>query len=100
MLAFGSFAFLAPWALLGLLALPIIWWLLRLTPPAPTRVTFPPFRLLLGLVTREESSSKTPPWLIILRLAIAALLVLAAAGPLINQAAQWQGSGPLVLAVD
>ncbi|PIW26143.1 MAG: hypothetical protein COW30_16515 [Rhodospirillales bacterium CG15_BIG_FIL_POST_REV_8_21_14_020_66_15] len=100
MLAFGTFAFTAPWALLGLLALPVIWWLLRLTPPAPTRIAFPPFRLLLGLVTREESSAKTPPWLILLRLAIAALLVLAAAGPLINQAAQWQGSGPLVLVVD
>ena len=100
MFALGAFAFAAPWALLGLLALPVIWWLLRLTPPAPTRVTFPPFRLLLGLVTREESSAKTPPWLIILRLTIAALLVLAAAGPLINQSAQWQGSGPLVLVVD
>ena len=32
--------------------------------------------------------------------AIAGLLVLAAAGPLINQAAQWQGSGPLILVVD
>jgi hypothetical protein len=100
MLAFGAFAFTAPWALLGLIALPVIWWLLRLTPPAPTRVTFPPFRLLLGLVTREESSAKTPPWLIVLRLAIVGFLVLAAAGPLINQSAQWQGSGPLVLVID
>ncbi len=100
MFSLGAFAFTAPWALLGLAALPVIWWLLRLTPPAPTRVTFPPFRLLLGLVTREESSAKTPPWLILLRLAIAGLLVLAAAGPLINQAAQWQGSGPLILVVD
>ncbi|MEQ8227458.1 MAG: DUF4159 domain-containing protein [Rhodospirillales bacterium] len=100
MLSLGTFAFTAPWALLGLLALPVIWWLLRLTPPAPTRVSFPPFRLLLGLVTREESAAKTPPWLIILRLAIAGLLVFAAAGPLINQASQWQGSGPLVLAID
>ena len=31
--------------LLGLAALPAIWWLLRLTPPTPQHVVFPPTRL-------------------------------------------------------
>ena len=31
----GSLTFTAPWILVGLAVLPIIWWLLRLTPPRP-----------------------------------------------------------------
>jgi len=49
MLALGSLAFAAPWILLGLAVLPVLWWLLRVTPPAPRRVRFPALRLLLGL---------------------------------------------------
>ena len=53
-----------------------IWWLLRFTPPKPQTVRFPPLRLLLDLVTREEQPDKTPWWLMLLRLALAALLIL------------------------
>ena len=60
MLSIGSFAFAAPWALVALLSLPAIWWLLRLTPPVPKRVVFPPIRLLFGLVTERETSATTP----------------------------------------
>ncbi|MGH7055608.1 MAG: BatA domain-containing protein, partial [Stellaceae bacterium] len=42
-------AFASPWLLLALAGLPVIWWLLRVTPPAPRRIAFPPIRLLLGL---------------------------------------------------
>ena len=52
MLALGSLAFVSPWLLVALAALPIIWWLLRVTPPAPRRIAFPAIRLLLGLVPR------------------------------------------------
>ena len=41
MLTLGSLAFASPWLLLGLAALPVLWWLLRVTPPAPRRVRFP-----------------------------------------------------------
>ena len=54
---------------LGFAVLPILWWLLRVTPPAPRRVRFPALRLLLGLVPREETPAKTPLWLILLRMA-------------------------------
>ncbi|MGH7034089.1 MAG: BatA domain-containing protein, partial [Stellaceae bacterium] len=100
MLALGPFAFAAPWLLIGLASLPILWWLLRVTPPAPRRVRFPALRLLLGLVPREETPAKTPLWLILLRMALAALIILALAHPLLNPRAQLVGSGPLVLAVD
>ena len=51
-----------------LLALPVIWWLLRFTPPKPQTVRFPPLRLLLDLIPREEQPDKTPWWLMLLRL--------------------------------
>jgi len=34
MLQLGALGFAAPWLLLGLIVLPILWWLLRATPPA------------------------------------------------------------------
>ncbi|MBV8459130.1 MAG: BatA domain-containing protein, partial [Acetobacteraceae bacterium] len=40
--------FTTPWVLLALTALPLLWWLLRVTPPAPRRESFPAIRLLLG----------------------------------------------------
>ena len=44
----GPIAFLSPWLLAGLLALPVIWWLLRTIPPRPRRTEFPPTRILVG----------------------------------------------------
>ena len=40
-------AFAQPLVLLGLLSLPVLWWLLRLVPPRPRRIDFPPTRLLV-----------------------------------------------------
>ena len=68
MLALGSLAFASPWLLAALAALPVIWWLLRVTPPAPRRIAFPALRLLLGLAPREETPARTPLWLILLRM--------------------------------
>ncbi len=100
MLSFGPLAFLQPWLLFGLLALPAIWLLLRLTPPAPRRVGFPPLALLLKLVAPEETPARTPWWLLLLRLAIAALIITALAGPVLNPAPELGGRGPLLLVVD
>ena len=74
--------FTTPLALGGLLLLPVIWWLLRFTPPKPETVKFPPIRLLLDLVNREEQPDRTPWWLLLLRLAVAALLIFGVAHPL------------------
>ena len=100
MLTLGALSFAVPWALAALAVLPVIWWLLRLTPPMPTTIRFPPVRLLMKLRTREESSAKTPPWLLILRLAMTALVILAAAQPLLNAGARLTGKGPLFVVVD
>ena len=100
MFALGSLAFAAPWLLTALAALPVIWWLLRVTPPAPRRVAFPAIRLLLGLTPREETPARTPWWLILLRTVLAALIILALAHPLLNPHGALPGDGPLVLVID
>jgi hypothetical protein len=100
MLTFGSLSFAVPWALAAFALLPALWWLLRLTPPAPLRIAFPPVRLLFKLKPREESAAKSPLWLLLLRLALAAVLILGAAHPLINAQAQLEGQGPLALLID
>src|SRR5437763_14378896 len=100
MLALGSFAFAAPWLLLVMAALPVIWWLLRVTPPAPRRIAFPAIRLLLGLRPREETPARTPWWLILLRTVLAAMVILALAHPLLNPRAHLGGTGPIALVVD
>ena len=100
MLPLGPLAFAAPWLLLGLAALPVLWWLLRVTPPAPRRVRFPALRLMRGLTPPEETPARTPLWLVLLRMALAALVILALAQPLLNPRARIAAGGPLVIAVD
>ena len=73
--------FAAPWVLAALAALPVLWWLLRTTPPQPAHVKFPPLRLLLSLRNKEETPQHSPWWLILLRLLLAAILIIAMAGP-------------------
>jgi Domain of unknown function (DUF4159)/Aerotolerance regulator N-terminal len=74
--------FAEPLVLIGLLTLPVLWWLLRLIPPRPRRIDFPPTRLLLEIAPREETPARTPWWLTLMRLGLAALVIVAAAGPL------------------
>jgi hypothetical protein len=100
MLALGSFAFAAPWLLTALIGLPAIWWLLRVTPPAPRRLPFPAIRLLLGLRPHEETPARTPWWLILLRTLVVALVIIGLAQPLLHPQARLPGNGPVVLVVD
>jgi Domain of unknown function (DUF4159)/Aerotolerance regulator N-terminal len=98
----GPIAFLSPWLLAGLLALPAIWWLLRTIPPRPRRLEFPPTRILLGIENREKTPAQTPWWLTLIRMAAAALVILALAEPVLNpnRDKALTGSGPVVLVVD
>ncbi|MDX1484130.1 MAG: DUF4159 domain-containing protein [Alphaproteobacteria bacterium] len=100
MLSFGTFAFAAPWALVALIGLPLLWWLLRVTPPAPKLLRFPAIRLLFGLRQDEQTPARTPLWLILLRMAIATLVILGLARPVLNPASQFPAAGPLVLVID
>lgn len=96
----AGMGFLNPWLLLGLLGLPLIWWLIRITPPAPLRVRFPPLALLFGLESKQETVAHTPWWLLILRMVIAALIMLALSHPLLNPNTEIPGSGPVMLVID
>src|SRR6476469_4737756 len=77
-------AFAQPLVLLGLLGLPVLWWLLRLVPPRPRQINFPPARLLFEIAPKEETPARTPWWLTLLRLLLATLIIIGAAGPLWN----------------
>lgn len=100
MLSWGALSFAAPWLLAALLILPVLWWLLRLTPPSPKQIPFPAIRLLFGLQPKEETPDRTPWWLILLRLVIATLFILGLSHPLWNAAQQFARSGPLLLVID
>ena len=101
MMAGLPLSFAEPWLLAGLLSLPALWWLLRVVPPRPRRVDFPPTRLLFDISPKEETPSRTPWWLTLLRLLAAALVILAAAGPIWNPSeGVTRSSAPLVLLLD
>ena len=101
MMTIGAIGFLQPWVLAALAALPAIWWLLRLTPPTPQLVVFPPTRLLKDLKITEETPAHSPWWLTVLRMLLAALIILALARPVLNpERESFAGSGPLLLVID
>jgi hypothetical protein len=93
--------FAEPLVLIGLITLPVLWWLLRLIPPRPRRLDFPPTRLLLEIAPREETPARTPWWLTLLRLVLAALVIFAAAGPLWHPPlAATRTSAPVAILID
>lgn len=93
--------FSTPAVLLAAAALPALWLLLRVTPPQPRRIDFPPLKLILDLVPRQEAPARTPWWLLLLRLVIAGLIIVAMAGPVWNRGSDAaSGGGPLVLLID
>jgi Domain of unknown function (DUF4159)/Aerotolerance regulator N-terminal len=101
MMSWLPLGFAQPLVLLGLLSLPVLWWLLRLIPPQPRRIAFPPTRLLFDISPREETPRRTPWWLTLLRLTLAALVIIAAAGPLWNPpVASSTAKAPLALLID
>jgi hypothetical protein len=101
-MTFGALAFLNPWLLAGLAALPLIYWLLKTVPPRPKQVSFPATRILVGLENEEKTPAKTPWWLLLIRLLAAALVILALAEPVLNPAREraLTGAGPVVVLID
>ena len=100
MFAIGPIGFAAPWLLLGLLILPILWILLRAVPPAPIRRRFPGVALLLGLTDDENQTDRTPWWLLLIRLLAVAAVIIGFAGPVLNPDDDTPGTGPLLILAD
>jgi len=96
-----ALGFTEPLVLIGLLTLPVLWLLLRMIPPRPRRIDFPPTRLLFEIAPREETPARTPWWLTLLRLTLAALIIIAAAGPLWHPPlAATQSRAPIGILID
>ena len=94
-------SFAAPWVLSALLLLPGLWWLLRASPPAVREQLFPAIALLGGLAVEQQTPARTPWWLLALRLAAAAAVIVGLAGPVRPVAhAGFGAAGPLLLVVD
>ena len=93
-------SFAAPWLLLALPALPLLWWLLRVTPPQPRRMDFPAAMLLRDLPRAEETPARTPWWVLLMRIAAAALLILGLARPVLGPGGDGAGVGTLLLVLD
>lgn len=100
MISLGPLAFAAPWALAAFAVLPLLWLLLRATPPAPARIVFAPLRLLQNLARTPETPQSTPWWLLVLRLVMAALVILALARPILSPQTEISTDRPLLLLVD
>jgi hypothetical protein len=97
----GALGFANPVLLLALAALPAIWWLLRITPPRPAREIFPPLAILARIAKREETPATSPWWLTALRMLLAALVILALSGPMLDPHRNTLSrAGPLALVID
>src|SRR5262249_31671147 len=93
--------FAQPLVLLGLLSLPVLWWLLRLIPPQPRRINFPPTRLLFDISARGAPPQRPPGWLRFPRVPGPALVIMVAAGPRgTPPVATATGKAPLALLID
>ena len=100
MFAIGPVGFLAPLLLAALVALPVLWLLLRAVPPAPVVRKFPGITLLLGLRDDQHQSDRTPWWLLLLRVLAVAAAIVGFAGPVLNPAPERSGNGPLLVLID
>ncbi len=96
----GPIGFAAPALLLALIALPILWILLRAVPPAPIRRRFPGVALLLGLTDADSQTDRTPWWLLLLRMLAVAAVIIGFAGPVLNPQTERTGTGPLLIVAD
>ena len=103
MTALGPFLLGAPWALAALVALPLIWWVLRATPPAPKNVELPSLRLLDGAVPVEETPSRTPWWVWLIRTLAVLAAILGLSQPVYAPGArsgETAEQGPILIVVD
>lgn len=98
--SFGTIAFMNPWVLAGLVFLPALWFLLRVTPPAPRLIIFPAARFVKGLIPEAPTTSRTPWWILLLRILMLALIIVALARPVLNPGEALPGRGGVRIIMD
>ncbi|MEM6577767.1 MAG: DUF4159 domain-containing protein [Pseudomonadota bacterium] len=98
----GPVGFAAPWLLVTLAALPVLWLILRAVPPAPIRRRFPGVALLLGLRDDDSVTDRTPWWLLLLRMLAVAAVIIGLAGPVLNPQSEQETAvqDPLLIVLD
>ena len=97
---FGVLGFTTPWLLLSLLALPILWVLLRAVPPAPRRRRFAGVALLLRIADDDVQADKTPWWLLLLRALVLTGLIVGLSGPILNSTTTDDMSSDLLVVME
>jgi len=103
MTALGPFLLGAPWALAALIALPVIWWILRATPPAPKDIELPSLRILEGVEPKEETPARTPWWVWLIRTLAVTAAILGLSQPVYAPGAKNEsadGTGALLIVLD
>ncbi len=96
----SGLTFLNPLLLIALLVLPLIYLILRVIPPAAKRVVLPTTRFLHDVEQKNPPTQKTPWWLLLLRLAVLAFLIVGLAGPYLKTTEPLTGGGPINLILD
>ncbi len=98
----SSLTFLFPWILGALVAVPVLWWLLRVMPPRAKTIKFPAFFLLKDLTTKLKSAVHTPWWLLLLRCLVALFFIFAFAEPVLHPAESLPGGakGDVLIVID
>ena len=96
----SQLTFANPLALWALLSVPAVWLLLKIFPPAPKNIIFPPLNFLIGLNNEQETASKTPLWLLLFRILFVVLLILAFSKPSYLAKPIFNNSGPIILLID
>ena len=97
---FSSLSLMFPSALWALITIPVLWFVLKMYPPSPKNIFFPPIQFLNNLGKKEETSSSTPIWLLIYRILIILIIIFAFANPVYNPAQFFSKNGPFIILVD
>lgn len=92
--------FTTPWILGLLAALPVLWYVLRVLPPPPRQIVFPPARFLEGLAGLPRESKATPWHILLLRLSAIACLIIGLAGPVLDPPRKTESRRHLTLLID
>lgn len=99
-LTVGPVTFGAPWMLLGLGTLPLLWLLMRSIPPKPQIERFPAMRILFNLKSEKQEPASMPLWQRTLRIAAAGAVITGLAQPELNPLQPLKGEGPVIAVVD
>lgn len=93
-------SFTNPLALIGLLSLPAVWFVIKLTPPRARTISFSSLFIIEKLKSSKKSSQKTPIWLLLLRMLIILILVLTLSDPYINLSKTFKSNSNTIIIVD